>query len=209
MGSKIVFVFFCSFAAAVDTMDAVRSVDTRRSRSANRQRRRRRRSRVINMRGQSSSTSNKSKETNNKAAAMRSRHTQARSSRNAQTRRRSGSRRPVSSSCSSGSQGSFSELQDLLLKPSSLSKRIIRTTPPSMAPSSPTIRHQMSVNIGLYCIRGVSVLFPDKRGWQVIEVEALPGVKIFKVIRDTCRQQQFQEAAACQPEVIASCLRQP
>ena len=64
-----------------------------------------------------------------------------------------------------------------------------------MSPSSPT--------------QGLSVLLPDKRGWQVIEVEALPGVKIFKVIRDTCRQQQFEEAAACPPEVIASCLRQP
>ena len=36
-----------------------------------------------------------------------------------------------------------------------------------MSPSSPT--------------QGLSVLLPDKRGWQVIEVEALPGVKIFKV----------------------------
>ena len=37
------------------------------------------------------------------------------------------------------------------------------------------------MNISLYCIRGVSVLFPDKRGWQVIEVEALPATSIFKV----------------------------
>ena len=110
MGSKIVFdIFSVAFAAAADIMDAVRSGDTRRSRSANRQRRRRGRSRVINMRGQSSSTSNKSTETNNKAAAMRSRHSQARSSRDARTRRRSGSRRPVSSSCSSSSEGTLSD----------------------------------------------------------------------------------------------------
>jgi len=36
-----------------------------------------------------------------------------------------------------------------------------------MSPSSPT--------------QGLSVLLPDKRGWQVIEVEALSATRIFKI----------------------------